>query len=57
MQTILIILLCSYIFLLTGVAMGDVRGGVFEWGLPLAVFVFTSFPAILGFLIGRMIEK
>ena len=61
MKTFLIIVLCGFIFLMVGIALGDVgetpSGGVFDWWLPLAVFCFITFPAVLGFFIGRWTKE
>ncbi len=58
MKNILIIILAGFIFLITGLAWGDVGEQsqgvtVYQWYLPVEVFVLLSVPAILGYLIGR----
>ncbi|KKM17402.1 hypothetical protein LCGC14_1676180 [marine sediment metagenome] len=61
MTHFLIVILCGFIFYMTGLAAGDVGEtapvGVFEWWLPLLVFLITGVPALLGFEIGRRIAK
>lgn len=56
-RTMSIVLLTVYItasVVLSTISVGDIRecSGVYDWTLPVSIFILMAIPAFLGFIIG-----